>query len=92
MIGDVEAGSLFPCKPTIHFHPEIVTCPHCGAKPEVKKTRGKTVVTLDIGAFIAKETILHCPRDGTLFVSEQLRALVERDLSFARQDNGDSFK
>jgi len=37
---------------------------------------------MDIGAFIAKETILRCPYDGTLFVSEQLRALVPEQCTF----------
>ena len=46
------------------------------------KTWGKTAVTMDIGAFIAKETIMQCPCDGTVFVSEQLRALVPDQCTF----------
>jgi len=44
--------------------------------PHVRKTRTKTVVTMDIGAFCAKETVLFCPHDQTIFASEQLRRLV----------------
>jgi len=42
----------------------------------VQKTWGKTVVTMDIGAFLAKEILLECPNDKTVFCSPQLRALV----------------
>lgn len=37
---------------------------------------------MDIGAFHAKETILMCPQDQTLFVSEQLRNLVPENGTF----------
>ncbi len=43
---------------------------------KVLKTRKKTVVTLDIGPFRAKETILQCPQDQSLWHSKALRALV----------------
>lgn len=42
----------------------------------VQKTRAKTVVTMDIGAFRARETVLSCPHDQTVFTSQQLRSLV----------------
>jgi hypothetical protein len=73
---------LFPQKPTISFYPEVEICPHCGAKLLVLKTQIKTVVTMDIGAFQARETCLQCPQcpqcphDKTVFTSTQLRSLV----------------
>jgi len=76
LISGVSAGALFPQKPMIHFYPEIETCPYCESELHVHKTWGKTVVTMDIGAFRAKETVFYCPHDQTLFTSPQLRSLV----------------
>lgn len=76
LIAGAGASALFPQIPTIHFYPETHECPSCGSMPHVRKTRTKTVVTMDIGAFCAKETVLFCPHDQTVFASEQLRSLV----------------
>ena len=61
--------NLFKQKPTIDFYPEI-------SDDDVKvfKSREKNVVTLDIGPFRAKETILQS-NNGSIYHSEQLRAL-----------------
>jgi len=57
--------------PTIHFYPH----PLSDCSPfTVFKTRQKKVVTLDIGAFWAKETIVQSP-DKKLYPSEELKAL-----------------
>ena len=56
----VSARSLFSKPPIIYFEPGISNCPSCGSVLQVEKTRIKTVVTLDIGAFKAHETILSC--------------------------------
>jgi hypothetical protein len=63
---------LFKERPTIHFYPQ-----HIGGNGDLKvlKSREKNVITLDIGAFRARETILH-NADGTLYHSRQLRALT----------------
>lgn len=76
LIAGTGAGALFPKTPILHFYPETYECPTCGSMPHVRKTRTKTVVTMDIGAFCAKETVLFCPHDQTIFASEQLRRLV----------------
>ena len=76
LICGVSASSLFPYKPTIPFYPEVDYCPHCGAKLHVQKSWEKTIVTMDIGAFKAKETVLECPHDKTVFTSPLLRALA----------------
>jgi hypothetical protein len=47
-----------------------------------KTTATKTVVTMDIGAFYAKETVLFCPHDKKKFFSDQLRSLVPRGGTF----------
>jgi hypothetical protein len=72
----VSAGSLFPQKPTLPFYPENESCTHCESQLHVQKTWEKTIVTMDIGAFQAKEIVLECPYDKTIFTSSQLRALV----------------
>ena len=76
LICGVSAGSLFPDKPTFHFYPEVEVCPHCGMKLHVQKTWEKTIVTMDIGAFLTKEIVFECPNDKTVFCSPQLRALA----------------
>jgi len=48
----------------------------CGAVLHVQKTHTKTVVTLDIGSFRAKETVLFCPQDQTTYHSKHLSSLV----------------
>lgn len=76
LVACTNSGALFPETPTIHFYPESHECPACGSKLNVQKARVKTVVTMDIGAFRAWETVLVCPQDQTIFTSEQLRGLV----------------
>jgi hypothetical protein len=77
LIVNASAGILFPKVPTLHFYPEINICPTCGTMLHVQKTTSpKTVVTMDIGAFNAKETVLFCPHDRKTFLSDQLRNLV----------------
>jgi hypothetical protein len=82
LIAGASASALFPKKPTVHFYPENHECPICGSRLHVQKTRTKTVVTMDIGAFGAKETVLFCPQDQTTFISEQLRRLVPEGGTF----------
>jgi len=78
----VNPGNLFPFKPAIHFHPEIEICPHCGSKLQIQKTQSKTVVTLDIGAFTAKEACLKCSCHDDVYGSTELRALVPNHGTF----------
>jgi len=82
LIAGTNAGFLFPKKPTVHFYPQNHECPTCGCRLHVQKTRTKTVVTMDIGAFRAKETVLFCPQDQTAFISEQLLRLVPEGGTF----------
>jgi hypothetical protein len=83
MIANTSASILFPKAPTLHFYPETDICPICGSVLHVQKTTSpKTVVTMDIGAFNAKETVLFCPHDRKTFFSEQLHNLVPRGGTF----------
>ena len=74
--------NLFPQMPTIHFYPEVENCPHCNSELRVRKSSSKTVVTMAIGAFRAKETVLQCCHDQIAFPSEQLRALAPAKCTF----------
>ena len=79
----VRPDVLFREKPTLQFYPEIQNCPECNSMLNVQKTADpKTVVTMDIGAFLAKETVLYCPNGHGTFRSEQLRNLVPKGSTF----------
>jgi hypothetical protein len=82
LIASANAGALFLKTPTVHFYPEIQECPACGSMLNVQKTCAKTVVTMDIGAFRAREAVLFCPHDQTVFTSQQLRSLVPEHGTF----------
>jgi hypothetical protein len=82
LVSDISPSVLFPHKPLIHFYPEVDSCSLCGEKLNTQKTWIKTVVTMDIGAFHAKETQLECPKDREVFTSQQLRMLVPAQCTF----------
>lgn len=81
-IAITSVDALFSKKPTIHFYPEIHECSTCSSMLHTQKTRMKTVVTMEIGAFHAKETVLFCPYDHKTFFSELLRSLVPEGGTF----------
>jgi hypothetical protein len=82
LISGVRAGALFPQKPMIRFYPEVESCPSCGRKLHVQKSWEKTIVTMNIGAFLAKEVIFECPNDKTVFTSPDLRALAPEKCTY----------
>ena len=68
LIDGIRADVLFPQKPTLHFCPPERECPTCGSSLIIQKTREREVVTMDIGAFTAKETVTMCPHGHALLV------------------------
>ena len=64
----------------VPFGSDVSTC--CGYPLRVKKTRPKTVATLAIGEFVAKETIYVCPQCQTLYLSDELRRMVPTGSKF----------
>ncbi len=46
------------------------------------KTHRRTVYTLDIGGFVARETILQCPEDDSIYCSEELQSIVPYKCTF----------
>jgi len=79
VINGVCASNLFSEIPTIPFYPQNRFC--CG-KLNVLKTRHKKVITLDIGAFKAKEIILQCSADKTVYTCQDLKALTPYRCTF----------
>jgi len=78
MANDHSAANLFRKKPTIGFYPQVSACE---GDLKVLKSREKTVVTLDIGPFCAKETVLH-DGGGGIYHSEQLSNLTPHRCTF----------
>jgi hypothetical protein len=70
---------MFPEMPTIPFYPQHLS--DCSTFT-VLKTRQKKVVTLDIGPFWAKETIVQSPEDKGIHSCEELKALVPHRCTF----------
>lgn len=66
----------------VDFYPDVERCTICGGDLNVQKTREKTAVTMEIGAFKAKETIMICPHDDEVYVSEELRGLIPASCTF----------
>lgn len=66
---------MFKDRPKIDFYPRV------SGDLSVLKTREKGVITMDIGPFRAKETILQS-RDGTVYRSRQLRRLTPYRATF----------
>ena len=79
IVEGVSAGRLFPEIPTIHFSPQGDSC---ARNLTVLKTREKKVVTLDVGPFRAKETVLQSLADGTLYTCQDLKALAPQRCTF----------
>jgi hypothetical protein len=82
ILSRLNCGALFSQKPVIEFYPESDRCPVCGGRLRIKKTWEKTVVTLDIGAFRAKETVLECPEETVVVTSSALRSLAPKGCTF----------
>lgn len=78
MARDHSAANLFQQKPTISFYPQVS---QCDGDFKVLKSREKTVVTLDIGPFRAKETVLQ-DTGGSIYHSEQLSNLTPHRCKF----------
>jgi hypothetical protein len=73
---------MFPKKPTLRFFPQEQDCPACRSRLHIQKTWTKDVVTMDIGAFCAKEIVMMCPHGHGSFVSTQLRNLAPTNGTF----------
>jgi hypothetical protein len=73
---DMNPKKLFPAIPEFSFQPELKSCPGCGIGMKVLKTTKRTVITMGVGGFVARETHLHCPHCREISRCEDLRRLV----------------
>ena len=75
---------LFAQQPRLAFRPTQDVCPDCDTALKVQKTRTKTVSTLHLGRFSARETLLQCRhcQNQTIYASEELSRLVPSGCTF----------
>lgn len=73
-----SARYLFAQQPVFPFRSALLDCPHCQAGLKVLKTQSKTIYTLHLGGFTARETLLQCNscEIKTIYAAEQLRRLA----------------
>jgi len=78
------APRLFDRRPVVYFRELFTACPKCedDAFLKVKETRTRPIVTMPIGKFTARETILHCPSCKSVFPSQELRRLAPERCRF----------
>lgn len=82
LLDEVSVARMFAMPPTVEFQPSITRCSRCGCELKVLKTRVRTVSTLHVGRFRARERFLTCSSCGTTFRSEELRELVGPGANF----------
>ncbi len=82
LLQSVCASNLFAKPPTVEFRTEQTHCPDCGTKLRVRKTRTRSVSTLHLGPFQAREVFLLCNTCARTQRSEALSALVPPGANF----------
>jgi len=73
---------LFSRPPSVDFRSALTHCPDCGSRLKVHKTRRRTVSTLHVGRFHARETVLICKSCSHTYRSEELCDLVPPGANF----------
>ena len=73
---------LFIKPPVLDFRSSLTHCPDCGSRLKVHKTQRRTVSTLHVGRFHARETVLICTPCSHTYRSEELCALVPPSANF----------
>jgi hypothetical protein len=82
LLGGVSPTHLFSVPPMITFRPPHVHCAACRGSLKVQKTHPRTVSTLHVGQFHAREVILLCKQCGARYRSEELDNLVPSGAKF----------
>ena len=82
LLDGVCVSNLFFTPPLVDFRPSITHCPDCGCELKVQKTRPRTVNTLHVGRFHARETVLICEPCSRTYRSEELCDLVPPGANF----------
>lgn len=73
---------LFAQPPGVDFKPSLKNCAECGGELRVLKTRCRSVSTLHVGRFRAREIVMVCKSCGQTYRSEELGALVPPGANF----------
>lgn len=75
----MNAGALFPEKPTIHFYPEIEICSKCGSHLHVLKSWRKTCVTMEYWEkLFADPLIVNTPEGPVAIAPQRTNNILER--------------
>ncbi len=82
MLNEVAVSSLFTKPPLVAFRPSITQCSDCGRDLNVQKTRTRSISTLHVGRFRAREVFLSCKSCGHTERSEELCTLVPPGANF----------
>ena len=82
MLNEVAVSSLFTKPPLVAFRPSITQCSDCGRDLNVQKTRTRSISTLHVGRFRAREVFLTCKSCGHTERSAELCALVPSGANF----------
>ena len=84
LLNGVAVSSLFAKPPVVVFRPSITQCSDCGTHStlKVQKTRTRSISTLHVGRFLAREVFLTCKSCGHTERSEELCALVPPGANF----------
>ena len=79
-----SAAALFMPRLVLPFRSAQIDCPDCQAPLQVYKTQDKTVHTLHVGCFTARETLLQCGhcQNATIYAAEELSRLVPSGCTF----------
>ena len=75
-------SNLFAKPPTMQFRSKHTHCPDCGSKLKVSKTYTRSVKTLHLGPFRAREVFLRCTVCANTHRSEELSVLVPPGANF----------
>lgn len=84
LLNGVAVSSLFAKPPVVLFRPSITQCSDCGTHStlKVQKTRTRSISTLHVGRFLAREVFLTCKSCGHTERSEELCTLVPPGANF----------
>ena len=74
--------NLFFTPPVVEFRSSLTHCSECRSDLRVQKTRTRTVSTLHVGRFQAREVFLICRSCNRTYRSEELGALVPPGANF----------
>ncbi len=82
LLDGASVSRLLASPPVVDFRPAATRCAGCGGALKVRKTQSRTVSTLHVGRFLARETILACRQCGRTHRSEELCGLVPAGANF----------